>query len=458
MKKILFLVIGFFALSSMSQAQSNLPDNFYYKKLDNGLEVLVIQDKTVPLVTVEIAVKNGSYTESPEYDGLSHLYEHMFFKANKDIPSQEEFIERANELGAIWNGTTNNERVNYFMTIGNQHLKEGLTFMNSAIRYPLFLETEMKNENPVVDGEFQRAESDPTFFLFIDMGKYMWGDLTSRKNAIGDHDIIMTATPEKMRTVQGKYYYPNNSILVLGGDVDPDKAFELAEQVFGDWKPSDFDPFVKWPIPEFEPLKESKNFITVNENTKTPIIMIEWQGPDTRHDIPATYAADVFSFIVNQTSAELQKDLIDGGLANAVSVGYQTQKYVGPISIFIVPKPDKINEVLAKINEHIEKWDSDDYFTDEQIQTAKTQLAIQEAYGRENVTNYVHTVTFWWGSASIDYYTSYIENLDKVTREDIKKYVQKYIKGKPRITGILLSPEMKETFKLENFEVAGNNQ
>ncbi len=458
MKKIILFIFGLVILgSSLSQAQNNLPDNFYFKKLSNGLDVLVIQDKTVPLATIEIAVRNGAYTESPEFDGLSHLYEHMFFKANKDIPSQEEFLKRTQELGAIWNGTTSTERVNYFITIGTQHIRDGLKFMNSAIRYPLFIEQEMKNENPVVDGEFQRAESNPAFFLFNDMNRYMWGDLYSRKNVIGDHDIILTATPEKMRILQEKYYYPNNSIIVIGGDVDPYKTFDEVEQIFGDWQSSDFDPFERYPIPEFAPLKESKNFITINENAKNPMIMIDWHGPDTRTDIPATYAADVFSFIVNQTTSELQKDLIDGGLANTVNVGYQTQKYVGPISIFIIPKPDKINEVLAKINEHIERWDSDDYFTEEQIETAKTQLAIGEAYGEENITNFVHTVTFWWASASIDYYTGYLENLNKVTREDMKNYVRKYIKGKPRITGILLSPQMKESFTLENFETAGSH-
>ena len=87
--------------------------------------------------------------------------------------------------------------------------------MNSAIRYPAFLEDEMKNENPVVDGEFQRAESNPVFFLFQDVNKQLWGDNYSRKNTIGDHDIILTATTEKMRTVQNKYYYPNNSIITV---------------------------------------------------------------------------------------------------------------------------------------------------------------------------------------------------------------------------------------------------
>jgi len=171
-----------FSISAM--AQKNLPSNFFMKKLPNGLEVLVIEDNSVPLVTIEICVKNGSFTEDSAYNGLSHLYEHMFFKANKAIPSQEKFLERVNELGISFNGTTSNERVNYFFTLSNKLIDEGLEFMNNAIRYPLFLKQEMKNENPVVDGEFQRAESNPAFFLIQDFDRQMWGQNYYRKNPI----------------------------------------------------------------------------------------------------------------------------------------------------------------------------------------------------------------------------------------------------------------------------------
>src|SRR5256885_13302783 len=80
-------------------AQDHLPSNFFMTKMDNGLEVLVIEDSSVPLATIEIAVHNGSYTEDSAYNGLSHLYEHMFFKANKDIPSQEAYLKKVHELG-----------------------------------------------------------------------------------------------------------------------------------------------------------------------------------------------------------------------------------------------------------------------------------------------------------------------------------------------------------------------
>jgi zinc protease len=440
MKKIPFLIIAL-VLTQISFAQNKLPANFHLTKLKNGLDVLVIEDKTVPLITVEICVKNGSYTEDPEYNGLSHLYEHMFFKANKDLPSQEEFLNRKNELGLDWNGTTSNERVNYFFTHNKKFLVEGLKFMNSAIRYPLFKEDEMKKENPVVDGEFQRAESNPTFWLINDMNRKLWGDLYSRKNIIGDHEIILTATKEKMQTIQKKYYYPNNSILILAGDVQHEEAFRRAKEIFEDWAPSDFDPFEKYPIPEFKPLQKSELYFTENANTRNPIIAVGYHGPDTRNDLKATYAADVFSFILQQKSSKLQQDLIETGLAFDVGVNYQTCKYVGPILIFAVPHPEKVKEVVDKIEEHINQWDADNYFTDEQLETAKTLVAIDDAHSREKTSEFVHTVSYWWASASIDYYTSYVDNIKKVTRDDIKRYVTKYIKGKPHATGILTTAD-----------------
>ena len=440
-KRVLFILSGLM-LCLASHAQQ-LPSNFHLTKLKNGLEVLVIEDKTVPLITIEICVKNGSYTEDPEYNGLSHLYEHMFFKANKDLPSQESFLERKNELGLDFNGTTSNERVNYFFTLNKKFLAEGLKFMNSAIRYPLFKEDEMKRENPVVDGEFQRAESNPTFWLLNDLNRKLWGDLYSRKNVIGDHNIILTATTAKMQIIQKKYYYPNNSILVLAGDINHAEAFAKAKETFEDWPPSDFDPFVKYPVPEFKPLQKSELFFTENANTKNPMILRGYHGPDTRNDLKATYAADVFSYILSQKSSRLQQDLIDSGLAFDVSVGYQTCKYVGPISIFAVPHPEKIKEVLEKLDEHINQWDADNYFTDEQLATAKTLITIDDAHGREKTSDFIHTVTYWWASASIDYYTSYVENIKKVTREDIKQYVRKYIKGKYHATGILTTAESR---------------
>src|SRR3979409_1562708 len=206
-----WIVVAGLAVGITAIAQPRLPQNYFWQKLDNGLEVVVIENHKVPLATIESAVKNGAYTEGPEYSGLSHLFEHMFFKANKDYPDQEKFIRRTEELGMIWNGSTGDERVNYYFTFDKDSLAAGLKFMNAAIRFPIYRTEDMQKERPVVDGEFQRGESDPGFQIYYETGKRLWGDNFTRKNPIGDHNIINTATPEKMMIIKNKYYFPNNS-------------------------------------------------------------------------------------------------------------------------------------------------------------------------------------------------------------------------------------------------------
>lgn len=454
-KKILYLIIACFLLET-AQAQTTtpkvkLPSNMFFKKLSNGLDVLVLEDNSVPLATIEIAVKNGSYTEPPQYNGLSHLYEHMFFKANKDYPSQEAFLNRVSELGISFNGTTSQELVNYYFTLPKFNLQHGLEFMNSAIRYPKFDAEEMKKENVVVDGEFQRNESNPYFALFDEMNKKLWGDLYSRKNVIGNHDIIRSATPAQMDTIKNKYYWPDNSLLTIAGDVKHEDVFKQTEAIFADWKPAGFDPAQKWPVPEFKPLTKTEHFIVESDLSRVPFIMMNWQGPDTRNDLPATYAADVFSFIINQNSSKFSKALVDAGLALQVNIGYLTQKHTGPISVFVVPNPSKIKECTAEVKRQIALWDTDTYLTDEQIETAKRMLEISQVKDEEITSNFIHTISFWWASASIDYLTTYLENLRKVNRADLQQYVKKYIKNKPYAAGMLISAPMKAELKPEEF-------
>jgi len=436
-KQILLGCCIIFGLNTIAQ---KLPDNFHLSKLDNGLDLLVIEDNSVPLVTIEIAVRNGAYTEDKEFDGLSHLYEHMFFKANKDYPSQEKYMERVRELGIQFNGTTSVDKVNYFITLTNDKLKEGLEFMNSAIRYPLFDTIEMRKENPVVDAEFKRAESNPQTLLYWDVQRKMYGDLYSRKNTIGDHDIILTATPEKMEIIKEKYYHPNNTLLSIAGDVNPEEVATMVQSIYGDWESSGFDPAEKYPVPEFKAIEKSANVVLENEIAQAPMIMRGFIGPGTFDDLGATYAADVFSFILGQQSSKFHQDLIESGLARFATVGYFTNRTKGPITLTLMPDPERIDEAMVKINEHIEMWDNDDYFTDEQLQTAKDLLIIDDEYAQ---------VSWWWCLKDIETYTKFAEGMQGVTRDDIKAYVKNYIKGQNSVTGIMVNKEMRESLKID---------
>ncbi|MEI9911898.1 MAG: pitrilysin family protein [Bacteroidota bacterium] len=446
-----WLMLLCLALTLAASSQPRLPKGYFWKKLDNGLEIVVIENHKVPLATIEIAVKNGAYTEGPEYSGLSHLFEHMFFKANKDYPDQEKFIQRTKELGMIWNGTTGDERVNYFFTFDKDSLAAGLKFMNAAIRFPIYRTEDMQKERPVVDGEFQRGESDPGFQLWMSVNKKVWGDQFTRKNAIGDHDVINTATPEKMMIIKDKYYFPNNSVLVICGDVKPEEAFAKAKTIFGDWQSSGFDPHQKYPIPEFKPIEKTEYLITESSIAQTPYTMYTWQGPDTRNDSIGTLAADVFSTILGLNSSKWQQALVDKGLASYVGLSYQTLKYTGPVSIFGLPNPGKLKEFSEEVVNQVSHFADADYFTDEQLQTAKDILRRNQVRNEEKPSSQASNLTYWWCSASLDFYNDYIPGMMSITRADIQKYLNKYIISKPYVAGMIINEDMNKKLKPEEY-------
>src|SRR5689334_24211205 len=110
------LIAALVPLSANAQ-RAELEKIIQRKVLPNGLEVIVVENHGVPIATVEIDVRNGSFTQPPDYAGLAHMYEHMFFKASKDYPLPDQFTQRATELGAVFNGSTREEVVNYYMTL-----------------------------------------------------------------------------------------------------------------------------------------------------------------------------------------------------------------------------------------------------------------------------------------------------------------------------------------------------
>ena len=415
------------------------------KTLKNGLQVIVIENHAVPLVTIELAVKNGSYTEPPEYNGLSHLFEHMFFKSNEKSKS-EGYFEGAGELALFRNATTREEVVNYYATAVKTSLRPGMIIMRDALRYPLFDKQELDQEIQIVLDEFSRNEANPFYYLNHAIDEKMWWKYPSRKNPLGARDVISTCTPEKMRTIQKKYYVPNNTALILTGDVNTAEIFKMAEELYGDW-PAQENPFIKNPLVTHPPIQKDEGII-VTQPVQSASLIISYHGPSTDTDSAATYAADVLSFALRQQDSKFYKNLVDTGLMNGVSLGYLTQRNVGPIQFIGQSSPDKLKAAIKAVQSELSKLDALDYLTDEQLESAKTLLEANETFGREKPSEYAHTLSFWWASSGLDYFANYLENCRKVTKLDIQRYVRKYIKGQKRIVGVMLSEEEKKRISL----------
>lgn len=422
-----------------------------HRVLANGLEVIVAESHGVPLATVEFNVRNGSYTQRPGTEGLAHMYEHMFFKANTKLPDPDAFIQRSSELGASFNGTTQEERVNYYMHLPVDSLAGGIELMAAALRGPKFLSQELERERQVVLGEYDRNESSPFFELQVKMNKALYPGQYSRKNIIGEREVLQRVTPAQMAEIQHRYYVPNNTALVVTGDVNPDTVFALAEKYLGDW-PRAEDPFAADPIPAI-PAMTTSTAVYVERPVGAVTVMMQWQGPSVRKDAAATYAADVFSDALNQPGSQLQRRLVDTGLFQSIAVNYYTLNQVGPITIAGQTTPERLKEAVAALQREVERLADPGYITPEQLQATKAERAFNTAFGFDRPSDHAHTIGFWWSVSGLEYYMGYVDNMAAQTLDDVRAYARKYIVGKPMVVGILLPPGVKADLGLRDADV-----
>ncbi len=450
-KALLAIVLFLSAVINLAFANKVSEKMFSTFVLENGLRVVVVENDLVPIVTIELAVRNGSFTEGPEYAGLSHLYEHMFFKGNSNYSSSQKFYNALNSLGALSNARTQEEVVYYYFTIPVENLERGMELMANTVQTPLFDSLELVKEQQVVLGEFDRSEANPFFQYDRTMDSVLWREYVTRKQPIGQRDVILSATPDHMRHIQQKYYIPNNSLLIVAGNVDSTTVHDYATQYFNSWERG-IDPFVVDPPPFPDPLKR-KELVVVPAATDFAQIQFKWHGPSVAIDEKATYAADVFSTMLSQQQSRFQRNLVESGLAQSARVHYYTQRYTGPSTVQVVTVPEKAKQALDALWGEIQQFDSPDYFTDEELETAKATLRTGHLYNNENTSEWVHLISFWWSTTGIEYFNSYMDNLTKITRQDIQKYVLNYIKGKNYVLGITTSEEGLKQIDVTSNEV-----
>jgi zinc protease len=419
--------------------------------MTNGLEVIVFENHGVPLVTIEVTVRNGAFTQAPEFSGLAHLYEHMFFKANNAFPEPDEYIDAMSELGAVFNASTREEQVNYFLTLSSDSLAAGLRMLASGFLGPRFRADELDRERQVVLGEYDRNESSPFFRLEQETGKRLWTTQWSRKNTIGDRQVIAGTTPDKMREIQRLYYVPNNSVLIIAGDVAPANALALAEEAFGGWRRGD-DPFARAPIPPIPPLTAPQAII-VEEPVNAVTVIVQWHGPSVRSDEAATFAADVYSDVLNDPQSRFQRRLVDSGLWQAVGVNYYTLNNVGPITISGQAAPERLRDALRLMLAELRATVEPGYFTTEELEATKAHRAMTTQLGMERSSEFAHTIGFWWSVSGLEYYMKYVDEMARQTADDLQQYARRYIIGKPSVTGVLISPQDRRRINLTDREL-----
>jgi zinc protease len=432
---VVAVVALFLAASFLSAQRTTLSTVMRDTTLENGLHVIVVPNPTVPMVTIQVTIRNGAFTQLRDEDeGVPHLLEHMLFRSF----GHSGFSEAANRLNADYNGTTSDETVTYYITVPSENLDRGVRLLTDLMRAPRFDRSSLEVEKRVVRGELERAAANPSYLLGATVNQKLWGEARGRKNSIGNGFTINGATPDQLKRMYDRFYVPNNAAVVFSGDISADAAFASTARHFVRWRRGP-DPFADLVLPPMPPLREHQ-VVIVDLEASDITMLIRWQGPSVKEDRNATLAADVFASVVNDPVSDFQTRLVDSGLFQSVSMSYLTRAHVGPISIYATTTPDRVLAASEALREEIDRFSEPGYVTPEILAIAKKRQEVDWAMEMETPSGLAAFVGELWSVADLPYARGYIDAMQAQREDDLERFVATYLTGRPRVMGIMLSP------------------
>jgi len=353
-------------------------------KLKNGLEYILYQDKSVPLVSVNIWYKVGSAYETKGKTGLAHLFEHMMFQGSENVAKEMHF-RYVQEAGGTLNGSTSIDRTNYYEKLPANSLELALWLESDRMGFflPALTQEKLDNQKDVVKNErLERYDNQPYGLawelintnLYPESHPYSW-------STIGFLKDIESYTIEDVQNFFKKYYSPNNACLVVAGDFDNPQALELIEKYFGAINP--FESNHQPQKLEFE-LKENI-LIEHKDNVQLDRIYLAWKsdiifGED---DAALEVLADI---LCGSKNSRLYKKLVfDLQIAQDVTAFQYSGKFGGQFMIISTVKPgvnlDKIKEIIF---EEI-KTVLSEFVSEKELEKSKNGIKAQFVYAMQNL-------------------------------------------------------------------------
>jgi zinc protease len=422
--------------------------DYVYHKLNNGLDLILVPAPKVPIVTIVLVAKAGAMTESKTTSGLTHLWEHMFFKGNARLPTQEAFKKRIRELGIEYNGDTSAETVRYYFTLPAGNLEAGLQFMADAISTPLLDQKELERERHVVMDEYDRNASQPGFRLNNIERMLIYGEQEHLRNPLGRRSIIEKTTRQQLLDIKKEVFVPQNSAIVISGALEVDKTKAAVEKHFASWtSEKNWKPIVPAAFPKFP---ESTDITMLEPNAQNALIQMTWQGPSTRKNAQDTYETDVLIGLLQHRSGKFYEKFVDSGLTFETAFSYHTQGQTGELSIYSSLPAAQVESVKKMLAAEFKNWNQTSYFTEEQLTDVKRKLTVSHKFAQNRPSSFAKDIAFWWSVAGLDYYDSYISTMQKITIKQVTGFVDRWLIGKPYITTTLVNAADAEKTKIKD--------
>ncbi|HEX3603795.1 MAG TPA: pitrilysin family protein [Steroidobacteraceae bacterium] len=395
-----------------------------YRLDGNGLTVLLVPDHSAPVVTFEVTYQVGSRNEVTGTTGATHILEHLMFKGSdafNDVKgnSIKQMLER---VGGQFNATTSFDRTNYFATIGRENLESYIAIEADRMRHLWLHESDRQAEMTVVRNEYERGKNDPENVLLEEVMEAAYVALPYHHPTIGWKSDIEHVPIAKLREFYDTFYWPNNAVVTVVGDIDSDSVLGLIKKYYGVY------PRSPAPIPAVyteEPAQSGERRVVVKRPGELGTIIVAHKVPNGRDADQA--ALEMLDAILSSgKNGRLYRTLVDQGLALSAGAGIDLLHDLSLHTLYAALTPGTSHEqvenaLVAELNKI-----KTNGVTPAEVATVKQQFTAEDAYKRDGTAAVASELSEWIGVGDWTLYVTFPQKVQQVSPADVQRVAKQY--------------------------------
>lgn len=405
-------------------------------KLSNGLKLLLVENNSAPVVTVQVVYRVGSRNEAVGYTGSTHFLEHMLFRGTPSFNKSKgtQIAQVLNKIGANFNATTWLDRTTYYETVPADQLELALHIESERMQHAWIREKDRQAEMTVVRNELERDENEPDSIMWKHLFAHAYIAHPYHHPTIGWHSDVEGVPTSRLRQFYKEYYHPNNASLILVGDFKQDQALALVERFFGPI-PSSPKPIPEMYTTEF-PQQGERRF-TLRRPGQLGLLQMAWHVPPVEH--ADSHALDVLQDVLSEgVNSRLYQALVEKHLA--VYAGAYNLQLRDP-GLFIMQAKLSSESSHAQVEEAFEaviKQIQETPPDERELSRVKNQTRASFSYQRHGTHQLATMLGEFEASSSWKGMVHYLELLDKVTPEDVQRVAKTYLLRDNRTVGLFI--------------------
>jgi zinc protease len=417
-------------------------DRFRQFTMNNGLRVILEENKNAPVVALQIWVKVGSADENDEEAGLCHFIEHMLFKGTEKRKVREAARE-VESLGGSINAYTSYDQTVYHITLASRYAEIGLDILSDAIQHSIFDPMELEREREVILEEIRMGEDTPSKRLFRQTMATLYRQHPYRRPVIGYEKVIRSIQRDEMVSFFGKWYAPNHMVFIAVGNFNNDEMEGKVRSAFKEFKPS--------PEKVFQRLQESEQrgsrTVISHGNFKETYLQIALPISSAKDE--DTPALDALSQILGggESSRLVQKVKLEKALVHSIYASSYTPKDPGLFIIGATLPAENVERAIEVILGEVIRLRAEGVTTEE-LHRVKVNIESDLIYGRQTVQGQAGKIGSYEVTAGdVQFEKEYMRRIALLQNEDIQKVLRKYFKSHLLGISILAPNEKKDFFK-----------